>query len=87
MYHYEKYLEKISRTGIFSSSDDFKADEEEYVIESITFGNYVIDIILNSDRIFVGVEQIKINKNFYDYKDLINLEKKIRIPYPEESDE
>lgn len=87
MYHDEKELEKMSSTGILSSSDDFKADEKEYIIETTTCGNYVIDIILNRDRIFLGVEQVKINKNFYNYKDLINLEKKIRIPYPEENEE
>jgi len=87
MYDDEKYLEKMSSNGTFSSSDDLKADEEEYVIETSTCGNYIIDIRLNRDRVFVGIEQVKVDKNFYNYKDLINLEKKIRIPYPEESDE
>lgn len=87
MSHEKREFWTIPGTGIFSINDDFITTEEEYIIETVTFANYIIDIILNKDRVFVGIEQIKINKNFYDYKDLINLEKKIRISYPEESDE
>lgn len=68
------YYEKIKNQGTGGSSflEDFK-------VIVYPFGKYEVKIRLTPNNEFIGIEEIKINKDFLSYEDKLSISKIIDV--------
>ena len=56
--------------------------DEIYILKEVDFDKYTVTVKLSNDRKFLGIEQIAVNKSFFDFEDIIKQKISLRIEYP-----